>query len=70
MEVKLLWSLSPFPFLSSPLLVTGDQAGGTLVNQASPATASFGSVSVVQLRRDTAIKRQRDKGRDEGWSIK
>lgn len=61
----MLSSLSPFPFLSSPLLVTGDQAGGTLVNQ-----TSFGPVSVVQLRRDMAIKRQRDKERDEGWSIK
>lgn len=46
-------SLPPPPL---PLLVTGDQASGTWINQTSPATASFRLISLVQLYRDMAIR--------------
>lgn len=64
MEVKSLLSLSLslFPFTPPlPIFVTGDQASGTLINQTSPATASFGLISLVQLYRDMAIKSKRQR---------
>ena len=52
------------PFSPPPLLVTGDEAGGTLINQTSPAAASFRLISLVQLLGDIAIKlRDRERQR-------
>lgn len=64
-EVKSLISLS-FSLSSLSLilcLVTADQASGTLINQTSPAAASFRLVSLVQLYRDMAIKTKRQRKR-------
>lgn len=47
-----------------PLLVTGDQASGTLINQTSPTTASF----LYFNSTGTQLLKLID--RDEGWSIK
>lgn len=51
-------SLPLFPIV---FLVTGDQVGGTLINQTSPATASFRLISLVQLYRDMAIRTRRQR---------
>lgn len=59
-EVKSLISLSLSLILC---LVTADQASGTLINQTSPAAASFRLVSLVQLYRDMAIKTKRQRKR-------